>query len=182
MIKEIGVFQKFVVISLFFLFFSGFSFGVPGEVDLDSEIWFEASELIGNRWQYTYEVTNVNILAGITELTINFDAGLYDNLTVETDGVLAATWDEIVWDPIVALGITGGYDVLAESFPIGPAMTASGFSVSFDWLGEGTPDSQFYEIIDPDTFETIDSGWTVPEPVTLLLLGLGAIISRKRRN
>jgi len=39
-----------------------------------------------------------------------------------------------------------------------------GFAVSFDWLGEGEPGAQFYEIIDPDTFETINSGWTVPEP------------------
>ena len=181
MIKEIGVFQKFVVISLFFLFFSGFSFGVPGEVDLDSEIWFEASELIGGRWQYTYEVSNINIWAGIDEFTIYFASGLYDNLTVETDGVLAATWDEIVWDPIVAVGIAGGYDVLAEVLPIGPAMTASGYSVSFDWLGEGMPGSQYYEIVNPDTFEPIDTGWTIPEPCTLLLFGLGAIISRNKR-
>ncbi len=71
---------------------------------------------------------------------------------------------------------------MAEGLPIAESTTESVFSVSFDWLGEETPGSQFYEIVNPDTFETIDSGWTVPEPGMLLLLGLGAIISRKKRN
>jgi hypothetical protein len=182
MIKGIGVFQKFAVVSLFFLIFAGFSFGVPDEVNLESEIWFEVSDLGDGRWEYIYEVSNITILAGIAEFTIYFAPDLYEGLAVETDGVLAATWDEIVWDPVARFGVDGGYDALAEVLPIGPAMTASGFSVSFDWLGEGAPGSQYYEIVNPDTFETIDSGWTIPEPGMLLLLGLGAVLGRKKRN
>ena len=180
--KKGDIFGKFVLVAGLFLFFAGLSFGTPSEVDLASKIWFEVSEVGGGRWEYTYDVTNVDILAGVWEFTIYFAAGLYDGLAVETDGVLAATWDEIVWDPIDRLGIAGGYDALAELFPIGPSMTASGYSVSFDWLGEGAPGSQYYEIIDPDTFETVDSGWTVPEPGMILLLGFGAMVIRRKRN
>ena len=96
--------------------------------------------------------------------------------------MLAAAWDEIVLNPVVGLGVDGAYDALAEASPIGTSTTVSGFSVSFNWLGEETPGSQFYEVIDSDTFVTIDSGWTVPEPTMLFLLGLGALLGRKKRN
>jgi hypothetical protein len=174
--------MKRILMSALVLLFAGVSFGVIGEVDLDSEIWFEVTDLGGGRWQYTYDVSNINIGAGIAEFTIYFAPGIYDNLAVETGGILAATWDEIVWDPVAGVGVDGAYDALAGLSPIAPAMTASGFSVSFDWLGEGTPGQQWYEIIDPDTSATIDSGQTVPEPAMLLLLGLGAIISRRKRS
>jgi hypothetical protein len=154
---------------------------VHAEVNLDSQIWFEVTELSGGRWQYTYDVTNMGLIAGIHEFTLYFAVGLYDGLAAETTGPLAATWDEIILDQIVGLDVAGAYDALAEVSPIVLDMTVSGFSASFDWLGEGTPGSQYYEIIDPDTFEMIDSGQTVPEPGMLVLLGLGIIISRVRK-
>jgi hypothetical protein len=72
----------------------------------------------------------------------------------------------------------GGYDVKALSVGIGVGQSVGGFAVRFDWLGDAlVPGSQFYEIIDPDTFQPIDSGMTklIPEPATLLLLGLGGL-------
>jgi len=45
--------------------------------------------------------------------------------------------------------------------------------------GVGEPGSQYYEIIDPVTFETIEDGYTIPEPGTLLLLGLGGFVLRR---
>ena len=180
MVKRVGVSQEFIVISLLFMFSVSFSFGAPVEVEPESAIWFEVSKLGGGRWEYIYDVSNINILEGLYEFTIYFAAGLYDRLAVETDGVLAATWDELVWDPVDGVGVDGGYDALAELFPIGPAMTARGYSVSFDWFGRGRPGWQYYEIVDPDTFEIIDSGWTVPEAGMLLLFGLAAVLGRKR--
>ena len=55
------------------------------------------------------------------------------------------------------------------------------FEVRFDWLGQDEPGPQLYEIVNPATLETIDSGMTrlIPEPATLLLVGLGAIILKK---
>jgi hypothetical protein len=70
----------------------------------------------------------------------------------------------------------GAYDARALGPGIGIGQIVTGFSVSFDWLGDAVmPGSQFYEIINPDTYETIDSGWTIPEPGTFLLLGLGIL-------
>ena len=47
--------------------------------------------------------------------------------------------------------------------------SVSGFLVKFDWLGGGTPGSQLYKIVNPVTFETIDSGTTVPEPAAYVV-------------
>ena len=69
---------------------------------------------------------------------------------------------------------------MAKNLNIGVGQHVSGFAVSFDWLGTGRPCSQFYEIIDPADFHTVDSGYTVPEPATLLLFGFGGMILRKR--
>ncbi len=78
----------------------------------------------------------------------------------------------------------GAYDALTTNSGIGIGVTVSDFSVSFDWLGVGEPGAQFYEIIDPVTFETIDSGITIiPEPGTLLLLSIGGLaLLRRRKN
>lgn len=182
MFKRRGIFEKFVLVAGLLLFLVPLSFGGPVDVNHESEIWFEVSQLSPVRWEYTYDIRNIGLMEGIFEFTIYFGDGLYEGLAAETDGLLAETWDEIVWDPIDRLDVDGGYDGLAEVFAIGPSMTASGFSVSFYWLGEGTPSSQYYEIVNPDTFETIDSGWTIPEPCTLLLLGLPAILLRRKSN
>jgi len=46
----------------------------------------------------------------------------------------------------------------------------------------GQSGSQFYEIIDPVTLETIDSGMTIPEPASAVMLGLGGLTLLRRRR
>jgi hypothetical protein len=157
----------------------------------ESMTWisYEAEEFGGARWEYTYEVMNIDLSiesvpAAIEEFTIWFDPGLYANLVVTTVAPLSNAWDEIVWQPEPVINDAGGYDALAEILNpgIGAGQSVKGFSVSFDWLGLGTPGSQYYEIINPLTFETIDAGDTIiPEPATLLIIGLGGLLFRSRR-
>ncbi len=151
-----------------------------------TQIWYETSYLgpgleSGERWQYTYDVYNISLIEEIEEFTIWFGIGSYDNLAIETLDPPASNWDEIVWDPEPFLGDDGGYDALAESLNIGVGENVYGFAVSFDWLGIGEPGSQYYEIIDPGDFHTIEDGYTVPEPAALLLLGLGMVMLRRKR-
>jgi hypothetical protein len=141
-----------------------------------TQIVYETTDLGTERWKYTYDVCNVSLAETIEEFTIWFGIGSYDNLVIETLNPPASNWDEVVWDPEPFLGDDGGYDAWANlATPIGIGQSISGFAVSFDWLGTDEPGSQFYEIIDPETFETIYSGWTVPEPGTLTMLGLGVL-------
>jgi hypothetical protein len=142
---------------------------------------FETVDLGGGQWQYTYELTNLGLSTAIEEFTVWFDPGLYTDLVVTTPAPLSNAWNEIVWQPEPVLQDPGAYDALAlVSNPgIATGQSARGFSVSFEWLGQGTPGSQRYEIINPDTFETVDAGLTIPEPATLLLLAVGGLLIRK---
>jgi hypothetical protein len=151
-------------------------FTAPIFADPNTQIQYEATDLGSGRWQYTYDVYNLSLAEEIKEFTIWFDVDSYDNLTIETLDPPASNWDEVVWQPEQFLGDDGAYDALAKSLSIVVSQNVYGFAVSFDWLGIGTPGSQFYEIIDPVDFHTIDSGFTIPEPATLLLFGLGCML------
>ncbi len=144
---------------------------------LSTQICYEATDLGAGRWQYSYDVTNISLTPAIEEFTIWFDYGLYDNLVVE---IPKSGWDELVIQPEPVLADDGYYDALALTSGIGVGETVNGFVVSFDWLGVGQPGSQFYEIINPLTFETVDFGYTAPEPATIFLLGIGSLALRKR--
>lgn len=150
---------------------------------IDTEIIYEITDLGSGQWEYSYEVKNLSLEEGIKEFTIWFDYGLYDNLVVTTPET-PPEWDQIVWQVEPVLEDPGGYDALATGFNIAVDESLSGFSVSFDWLpGTGDPGSQYYEIIDPDNgYITIEDGYTVPEPATLCLLGLGMLTLRRRRK
>lgn len=148
-----------------------------------TEISYATTNLGSNQWQFTYQVTNLALSAPINEFTIWFDYGSYQNLAITTLDPPAGNWDEMVWQPELGLG-NGGYDAMAISLGIGPGEMETGFSVRFDWLGTGTPGSQFYEILNPSDFSRIDSGMTIPipEPNTLMVIlaGFGLIKKTKR--
>ena len=149
-----------------------------------TQIIYSTTDLGLDRWQYTYDVMNISLAEEIEEFTIWFDYGLYDNLAVTTPNPPSGDWDEIIWQPEPVIGDDGGYDALANAsnLAIGIGENVYGFAVSFDWLGIGEPGSQYYEIIDPVTFGTIESGYTVPEPATCLLLLSGVFLLRRRKT
>lgn len=147
----------------------------------DTQVDYTLTDLGGGSWQYEYQVGNISLSVPIEEFTIYFDYGSYDNLSVSTPAT-PADWDQIVWQVEPVLGDPGGYDALSTNLSIDIGESLSGFSVTFDWLGIGEPGSQYYEIIDPVTFGTIDSGYTVPEPATCLLLLSGGVLLRRRKR
>lgn len=137
-------------------------------------IAYDIDNLAGNSWEYTYTVTNDTLSSSIEEFTIYFDYDFYQNLNVTSS---VSGWDIIVGEPYVALSWDGFYDALGSP-GISHGSKMSGFSVSFAWLGTGTPGSQSFDIVNPLDYTTLDSGQTipaapVPEPSTLLLTGAG---------
>ena len=144
---------------------------------------YNAVNLSGDTWRYNYSITNDTLSQDIKEFTIWFDLGLYDNLSILNSPL---DWDSIAIQPDARIPAEGFFDSLALSSGVAVGESLSGFSVVFDWLGQNTPGSQFFEIIDPFSFNTIDSGFTteivdtpsVPEPSVLLLLIPGLLLIR----
>jgi hypothetical protein len=149
---------------------------------LKTNIVYTTNEIIEGRWEYNYEVINLDLEVPIEQFSIWFDYGLYEDIVIETSEPLSLEWDEIVIQPEPVIGDDGLYDALALVAGIEIGEKVSGFKVSFNWLGEDEPGSQFYEIVDPVTFETIDSGNTIPEPLTVILLGFGALAMHRRQR
>ena len=163
------------------LFFISIAF--PASVCLanwnDEGVWYKVDNLGAGRWQYQYKVTNNNLSDPIKEVTIWFGYGSYANLSVNTPNPPAGSWSELVVQPEPVIKDDGFYDTLTLGSGISAGQSAGLFSVTFDWRGTGTPGAQFYEVVNPVTYQTIASGYTAPEPGSVLLLGFGAVWTRR---
>lgn len=144
----------------------------------------------GTQWRFDYGVSAEIGGSPIYEFTIFFDPAMYSNLVVLA---APAGWDALAIEPDPGIPADGFFDALALGAGIDPGNSLTGFSVSFDFLGAGSPGSQRFEIVDPDTFVTIDAGMTValndpspgqiPEPGGFALFGLAfALLTASRRG
>ncbi len=156
-------------------------------------IFYNVSNTGGNTWEFSYTVKNDSLSVDIEAFSIFFDYGLYENIAVT--GV-ADDWeaDGVEPDDIYGYEDDGYYDAWTYDAAIAVDQSLSGFSVSFDWLGDAneTPGVQYFEIYDVD-YSVLDEGYTqladqggsdpVPEPSTLILFAtglLGYLLSRRR--
>ena len=156
---------------------------------------YTMTELGGSRYQYNYTISNAaDSTYDISAFDIYFDYRLYDNLVLVS---APADWlaDTLVWSPewidFLNFGIDGQLSALSSTTFILPGESLSGFSVSFDWLGQDVPGNQFFDISNPVNWSVMDRGYTnyndtpeVPEPQTLMLLGTGLVglLAYYRRN
>jgi hypothetical protein len=140
------------------------------------KIYYTAENQSGNQWTYNYTVSNLALDEGISEVTIWFELGKYSALQIVSDPLLDPDWNQIVWQPNHILNNNGGFDALTILQPILPNSNVKGFAVSFNWLGTGDPGRQYYEIINPNTYEVVSNGYTilVPEPCSIALMGIGS--------
>jgi len=137
---------------------------------------YDVANISGNTWEYSYTVSNDTLGLAIEEFTIYYDYTAYQNL-IST--AVPSGWDPLVIQPDTELPDDGFYDALVISGSgIGVGGSLGVFSVQFDYLLGGTPGSQAFDIVDPDTFDVLDSGQTaltavpVPAAIWLLLSGL----------
>lgn len=147
-----------------------------------------STQIGGSQWQYDYSISNDTLGFAIDEFTIYFDLGVYDSLSIVGT---PAGWNDLVVQPGSFLGINDGYyDGLANGgSALPPGQTIAGFSVQFNFLGAGTPTSQFFEIVDPNDFSVLDSGYTVtgaviplPAATWLFTSGLIGLVGIARLN
>jgi hypothetical protein len=123
---------------------------------------YSLTDLGGNRFEVEYAVTN-DLAVDIEQVSVYFDVFSYENLQITTP---LADWDELVLQPALTPPFVqdGLYDALALGSGIPTGTRLGGFSLSFDWLGSGTPGSQYFEISDPTNFQVLDSGHTRATP------------------
>lgn len=171
-------------ILLFLVFFNLTSYLQAATID------YEATNIAGNQWQYSYFITNDSLSVDIEEFLIFFDANSFSNLQLLST---PSDWDPILIQPDILLPDDGYYDALALIHGISPNSSLSGFSVQFNYLLSDIPGSQYFEIRDSITFGLLESGNTerlaeanIPEPNSLLILiqGIGLLImsTRKKRK
>lgn len=128
-------------------------------------IAYEATQLGGTEWRYDYHVTNDAGADPLQEFAITFALGSFANLR---DVISPAGWDALIGVIDPALPDNGYVDWCAYDGTscAGPGLaggeTLAGFAVIFDWLGEGTPGSQPFDVITPEPFAIVASGVTVP--------------------
>ena len=152
--------------------------------DPNSQIAYTLTDLGAGNWEYNYTVSNLGLAQALEKFSISFDYDLYDNLAITTYLPPAVDWIENISPVDQPSQTVGIYDAMTQSTPqsLGIGHSAGIFAVSFDRLGLDQPGPQLYEIIDPTTLETIDSGWTIPEPLTMTLLSGGLIVILRKRK
>lgn len=140
-------------------------------------ITYTTQNLSGNTWQYSYTVTNDTLPQPIDEFTIYFGLFVYENLSVVGQAA-PLDWDAIAVEPDPALPDDGFYDALALNLGIAPGTALGQFQITFDYLANGVPKEQFFEIVDPTSLAVLDSGFTVaavPLPAAGWLMGSGLL-------
>jgi hypothetical protein len=143
-------------------------------------ISYDVLNIGASTWQYNYTVTNDTLSSSIEEITIYSPLGLYSNLLSVGQPI---DWNSIVAEPDPNLPADGFFDSATVAAGIPPGSTLGQFSVQFSWLGAGSPSAQSFDIVDPTTFSTLDSGITqssatpVPEPgsLSLAIMGIAAM-------
>jgi hypothetical protein len=150
-----------------------------------TSIGYTATSLGGTQWRYDYTVSNTTLAVPIEEFTVFFSVGTYANLqNVST----APGWDMLLVQPDPAIPASGYLDALALAGGIVPGATATGFSVTFDYLGAGSPGAQPFAILDPVSFIELETGITQPAAIALpstpwlLLAGVLALAYQRRRQ
>ena len=144
-----------------------------------------------NAWRYDYTLTNIDLTTPFDELTVYFDFAKYELLS---DPTAPTGWDPLVVRPDLGIPSDGFYDVLRLAGPLSDTNPVSGFSVSFLYLGIGTPGAQPFTLLHSSDFSVVQLGKTqvpgavgvVPEPSTAMLLLLAGpllmAIERRRRR
>ena len=148
-------------------------------------IRYEVFPLGRQTYRYVYTVENDGSLGSGTPVSlfsVSFDPSLYreSSLAQTTPPPLATGWNQLLLAS--APGVPAAYDASALSGGVAGGAAASGFSVTFIWLGAGFPGAQPFAIHDPTTYALLDQGVTVDAPPTpwLLTTAVAALLAHRR--
>jgi hypothetical protein len=152
---------------------------------------YSASLIAPSQWRYDYTINVPDAPLSFDGLTVWFGSSLYAGLAGAT---APSGWDPIAIESDPGLPADGFFDALLLSGSVQPGAVLTGFSVTFTYLGLGTPGAQSFALYNSLDFGAVYSGSTVlgapvgqvPVPATmgLALLALAAAAgstARRRR-
>ena len=148
----------------------------------DAEIGFgmNSGEAVG----LPYELTTLDQFAGLTSADENYLEILWANAFADsqTSREKAAAFQMIVWEVVR----DGDFDLGVGSFRLngGDVFTAGVLSQAQQWInnidgGQWTSRTDLHLLTNPDSQDYLTP---VPEPATLSLIALGALVSMRRRR
>lgn len=165
------------------LFFLATFYSLTGLSAHATTIQYQATDLPDtvpgdDLWEYVYLVEDFTFNQDYG-FSVFFDHTAYAGIESPPPTV-NADWDVIALQPDTGLPDDGLYDAMALT---DGASLADAFVVRFVWLGSGSPRSQPFEVYGPG-FDVIETGATVPEPSTALLVAGGVLllVSRLRES
>lgn len=141
-------------------------------IALAAEISFLNFWLGGTSWKTEYSVRNDVDPLEFDEITIYFDESAYSSLSVLS---APAEWDAIVIQPEPLIPASGFYDALKLTGNAS-AIVYDGFSISYTFLGLGSPGPQQYDLLRSSDLSITKSGFSIPAipiPSALVLFGGG---------
>ena len=127
-------------------------------------IEYALSSLGGNSYRYTYTITNVSLSGPVQDILLDFDAALFDELSLVFSNNGRTEWSGAVFGSV--FGTPAQLDIYTSGAGLGIGEQIEGLSIDFTWNGVGLPGAQAFTVYDPATFTALDAGVTVPADVT----------------
>ncbi len=131
---------------------------LPG-VCLATEITYILEDLGSGQWVCHYNINNDTLAADIEQFIIWYEPWLYQNLSVVSTQAIGFDWYQDTIEPDPVWLDYGAYRALAYSSGIGQGQNLNGFAVRFEYLGSGVPTLQEFDIVDPVTYASMDTGY-----------------------
>lgn len=118
---------------------------------------YTVTPVAGDTWEYVYTLHNDGSTGtAVHGVTIEFDPALYraDSLRMLTPGGAPWGWTERLLAP--GIGLSAAYDLSGPGLAEGQSL--GGFTVRADWIGDGVPGAQHYQVYEPGGYQTVAMG------------------------
>lgn len=168
---------RIIAVGLFALFCAAANAGI---------LQFETTALGGDIWRYRYTLQGQAPSGGFDGLTVYFEPTSFGHLT---NLAVPVDCDPLLIQPDIGIPADGFLDLLHLGGLLNGSFGPVEFSVDVEFLGNGFPGSQRFELYVSEPFDVVTSSETqqaaaVPEPATFALVAtaLGCILLGRLRT